>query len=77
MTAVGGMAALAGFSKTLSTAKREEQKLLEKGVIETVHLLDAGSALAMRALAWGTFYAVLGTGSICYAIWKLSGAKNV
>lgn len=74
---VAGVAALFGFSKTVMASKREEQKLLEKGIIEGVHLLDAGSSLAMRALGWGTLYAFLGTGTFCYGVWKLSGATNV
>lgn len=77
MATVAGVAAGAGFTKTMLAAKKEEQKLLEKGLISNVHLLDSGSSLAMRALGWGTLYAVLGTGTICYGIWKLSGATNV
>lgn len=38
---------------------------------------DAGAILALRALGWGTLYAVAGTGFLCYGIWKLSGAKDV
>lgn len=74
---VGGAAAIFGFSKTLMASKREEQKLLEKGLIEGTHVLDAGSALARRALGYGTLYAVLGTGALCFGVWKLSGASNV
>lgn len=77
LASVGGAAALFGFSKTVMASKREEQKLLEKGIIEGTHLLDAGSSLAMRALGWGTLYAFIGTGALCYGIWKLSGANNV
>lgn len=74
---VGGAAAIFGFSKTLMSSKQEEQKLLEKGLIEGTHVLDAGSALARRALGYGTLYAVLGCGALTYGIWKLSGASNV
>lgn len=74
---VGGAAAIFGFSKTLMSSKQEEQKLLEKGLIEGTHVLDAGSALARRALGYGTLYAVLGCGLLTYGIWKLSGATNV
>lgn len=77
MGSVAGVAALFGFSKTVIASKREEQKLLEKGIIEGVHLLDAGSSLALRALGWGTLYAFLGTGTFGYGVWKLSGATNV
>ena len=36
-----------------------------------------GAALASKALAYGTLYAVLGTGTLCFGIWKLSGAKDL
>lgn len=77
LASVAGVAAIAGFSKTLATSKRQEQVLVEKGVIENVRLLDAGSSLAMRALGWGTFCAFLGTFTFSYGVWKLSGATNV
>lgn len=38
---------------------------------------DAGAILALRALGWGTLYAVAGTSCLCYGVWKLSGAKDV
>lgn len=71
------MAAIAGFSRTIATARKQDQKLYELGTVETVNLIEAGTKLATRALAWGTFYAFLGTGSLVYGIWKLSGANNV
>lgn len=40
-------------------------------------MADAGAMLALRALGWGTLYAVAGTSCICYGVWKLSGAKDV
>lgn len=77
LASVAGVAAIAGFGKTLAASKRQEQVLVEKGVIENVRLLDAGSSLAMRALGWGTLCAVLGTFTFSYGVWKLSGATNV
>lgn len=77
LASVAGVAAIAGFGKTLAASKRQEQVLVEKGVIENVRLLDAGSSLAMRALGWGTLCAVVGTFSFSYGVWKLSGATNV
>lgn len=38
---------------------------------------ETGANLALRALGWGTLFAFLGTGSLAFAIWKLSGAKDV
>lgn len=77
MATVSGMAAFVGFSRTITTARKQDQKLYEQATIETVNLIESGTKLATRALAWGTFYAVLGTGTFFYGIWKLSGAKNV
>lgn len=77
MATVSGMAAIAGFSRTITIARKQDQKLYEQATVETANLIEAGTKLATRALAWGTFYAVLGTGTFVYGIWKLSGAKNV
>lgn len=43
----------------------------------SIEMADTGANLALRALGWGTVIAVLGTGSFMFAIWKLSGAKDV
>ncbi|KAH8265737.1 transmembrane protein 242 [Drosophila bipectinata] len=74
---VGGVSALFGFSKTLATAKKADNKVLQQaGTRQGIILMDEGTTLAMRALGWGTLYAVLGTGAFCYGFWKLSGAKD-
>lgn len=77
LATVSGMAAIGGFSRTIVMARKQDQKLYEQATVETANLIESGTKLATRALAWGTFYAVLGTGSLVYGIWKLSGAKNV
>lgn len=77
MATVSGMAAIFGFSRTLTNARKQDQKLYEQATVETVNLIEAGTKLATRALAWGTFYAVFGTGTFFYGVWKLSGANNV
>ncbi|XP_004520057.1 transmembrane protein 242 [Ceratitis capitata] len=74
---VGGVSAIFGFSKTLGKAKESQSKLVEKSGREAAVLLEEGSALALRALGWGTLYAVLGTGIFCYGVWKISGARNM
>lgn len=71
------MAAVAGFSKTIMTVKKSDPQFFETGVRGTIVMQETGASLALRALGWGTLYAFLGTGTICYGIWKLSGATNV
>ena len=50
---------------------------LFQGLIAGEHVPESGAALAMRALGWGTLYAITGVGLVCFGIWKLSGAKSV
>lgn len=68
---------MAGFSRTITIAQKQDQKLYEQATVETVNLIESGTKLATRALMWGTLYAFLGTGTLVYGIWKLSGATNV
>lgn len=77
LATVSTFAAFAGFSRTITSARKQDQKLYAGATVETVNLIEAGSKLATRALAWGTLYAVLGTGTLVFGIWKLSGASNV
>lgn len=77
LAVVSGISALIGFSTTLAAAKKQDTKYFNKGAMTTVDLHTTGVSLALRALGWGTFYAVSGTGLLAYGIWKLSGAKDV
>ena len=71
------MSAAVGFGRTLSTAKRSDPNFFQKGMTGSIEMADTGANLAMRALGYGTLLAILGTGTLCFAVWKLSGAKNV
>lgn len=51
--------------------------IIFSGLHGSPELADAGAILALRALGWGTVYAIAGTSCLCYGIWKLSGAKDV
>lgn len=72
-----GISAAVGFGRTLATAKKTDPNYFSKGMTGSIEMADTGAHLAMRALGWGTVLAFLGTGSIAFAIWKLSGAKNL
>lgn len=74
---ISGVSALVGFGKTLATAKKKDPSFFSKGMTGSIEMADTGANLAMRALGWGTVFAVLGTGTIAFGIWKLSGAKDV
>lgn len=56
-------------------AKKQDAHYFNKGMTASADI--AGVQLAMRALTYGTFYAIIGTGSIFFGIWKLSGAQTV
>ncbi|CAH0728717.1 unnamed protein product, partial [Brenthis ino] len=77
LASVAGISAFVGFSATLSAAKKTDPKYFSKGLHGSVELADAGAILALRALGWGTLYAIGGTTCICYGIWKFSGAKDL
>lgn len=77
LTSVAGIAAAVGFGKTLISAKKKDPHMFDKGMVPTLEVAESGAQLALRALGWGTIYAVLGTTIFCYGIWKLSGAQNV
>lgn len=68
---------MAGFGSTLAAAKKQDPINFGKGFIATKELHETGANLALRALGWGTLYAVTGCGVLFYTIWKISGAKNV
>ena len=71
------MSALVGFTRTLSTAKKTDPNFFNKGMTGSNEMAETGSNLAMRALGYGTLLAIAGTGTLAFAVWKLSGAKDV
>ncbi|CAD0198290.1 unnamed protein product [Chrysodeixis includens] len=77
LAAVAGISTFVGFGATLAAARKTDPKFFSKGLHGSPELADAGAILALRALGWGTLYAVTGTSCLCYGIWKLSGAKDL
>ncbi|XP_063982054.1 transmembrane protein 242 [Diachasmimorpha longicaudata] len=74
--AVTGMSAIIGFGSTVAAVRKKDPKYFEQGVVGVRGSTEAGVTLAMRALGWGTVYAVTGCSLLFYGIWKLSGATN-
>lgn len=77
LASVAGVSALFGFGATLSYAKKKDPTFFDKGVAMGPSLSESGAALALRALGWGTVYAVGGCGILFFSLWKLSGCNNV
>lgn len=68
---------VAGFSKTVMSARKQDPSVFEKAQMGEVALLEGGTRLAARALAIGSLFAIVGVGGLCFTFWKLTGAKNV
>ncbi|XP_050727820.1 transmembrane protein 242-like [Eriocheir sinensis] len=77
LTGVAGVSMLGGFGMTLGMAKKKDPNMFNKGIMGARELHEAGGALALRALGWGSLYAVAGFSVFCFSIWKLSGAKDL
>ncbi|XP_032680964.1 transmembrane protein 242 [Odontomachus brunneus] len=76
LSAVTGISALAGFSRAIAAARKQDPKYFGKGISSVQGLHETGASLALRALAWGSFYAITGCSLLFYGIWKISGATN-
>ena len=68
---------IGGFGMTLGMAKKKDPSMFNKGMMGARELQEAGGALAMRALGFGTLYAVTGFSIFCFGVWKLMGVQNV
>ncbi|KAK8743279.1 hypothetical protein OTU49_001347 [Cherax quadricarinatus] len=77
LTGVAGVSMLGAFGMTLGMAKKKDPEMFNKGIMGTRELREAGGALAMRALGWGTLYAVAGFSIFCFGVWKLMGVKDL
>lgn len=76
MSTIAGVAAVAGFSRTLATSKKADPAFFAKGVTGGIEMADTGANLALRALGWGTVLAIVGVSALSFSVWKLSGAKD-
>ncbi|KAF4519530.1 hypothetical protein B566_EDAN009433 [Ephemera danica] len=77
LTGVTGISALFGFGATLAAAKNKDPNYFNRGMAGSREMAETGASLAMRALGWGTLYAVTGCGILFYGIWKLLDVKDL
>ena len=79
LVSVASAAAIFGFSATLATARKQDPNHFSKGLTghHLKELPESGGRLAVRALGYGTLYAVTGFSAFCWLVWKMSGAKDV
>ncbi|KAK9498691.1 hypothetical protein O3M35_003270 [Rhynocoris fuscipes] len=77
LSGVTGIAALAGFSMTLASARRKDPKMFLRGSMMIDNDKETGVELAIRAFKWGTFYAISGCSLLWFSIWKWSGANTM
>ncbi|XP_053977267.1 transmembrane protein 242-like [Hylaeus anthracinus] len=76
LSGVAGLSAMIGFCSALSSAKKQDTKSFDMGVLGGKGLPESGAMLATRALFWGSVWAISGCGLLFYSIWKFSGAKT-
>lgn len=75
---IAGISALIGFSRTLSMAKKNDAQYFDKGIAaSSIEMTETGAQLALRALKWGTLLAIIGTGSFCFGVYILTGARDL
>lgn len=71
--------ALGGFAMTVSRVKRRNPNSFMKGVQPhpETEQMESGSSLGLRALAWGSVFAVTGVGTLTFVVCKLMGVHSV
>lgn len=83
-----GIGLLAGFGGAIATTRRQDPKSFDDGIVgprrsaatprpSPNNLHQTGAALATKALAYGTAYAIAGCSVFFFGIWKLSGATDL
>ncbi|KAH9399149.1 hypothetical protein TYRP_018056 [Tyrophagus putrescentiae] len=80
--AMAGFGVMIGFSNGVSLAKKKDEKAFNQGLLmlndrPNRPQMETGARLAMRALGWGSLYAITGVGAVSGLIWWLSGASDL
>ncbi|XP_012536264.2 LOW QUALITY PROTEIN: transmembrane protein 242 [Monomorium pharaonis] len=76
LSTVASLSAFAGFAKAVAITRKRDPKHFGDGIAGVKGVHENGALLAIRALGWGTFYAITGCSLFFYGIWKISGATN-
>lgn len=77
LSCVAAGAGIFAFASTLASARKMDPNMFAKGQCAPVlPATETGVQLAVRALKWGTFYAVGGCGLFAFGVWKMSGAND-
>lgn len=61
----------------MASVRKKDPAFFNKGVASTREMTETGASLAVRALGWGTLYAVAGCTVFFYSVWKLAGVHDV
>jgi hypothetical protein len=77
LASVAGISTLVGFGTTMASVKKKDPAFFNKGIAGTQEMAETGASLAVRALGWGTLYAVVGCTIFFYSVWKLAGVNDV
>jgi len=71
LASVTGASILGGFGYAFTAAKKRDPRYFAKGLTPSGHLRESGAQLAVRALGWGSLYAVTGVAGFTWIVWKL------
>ncbi|XP_050541043.1 transmembrane protein 242 [Daktulosphaira vitifoliae] len=77
LTCVATGAGIFAFASTLASARKTDPNMFAKGQTPSSNIRETGVQLAIRALKWGSFYAIGGCGLFFFGIWKMSGANDL
>ncbi|GAV04386.1 hypothetical protein RvY_14670 [Ramazzottius varieornatus] len=67
---------LSGFGSALAMAKKRDPTSFDKGLLPEAKKLESGASFALRALGWGTLYAVSGVGLLCFTVYKILDVQS-